>query len=103
MRHALATGTDPVVIVSALAIKIRQLARVAASAGRKDITPAKLGMAPWQIDSARRQLRGWSDDGLADAIVAVANADAQVKGEERDAVYALERAVLTVGHARRAR
>ncbi|MBF0930922.1 MAG: DNA polymerase III subunit delta, partial [Actinomyces graevenitzii] len=54
-------------------------------------------------DSARRQLRGWSDDGLADAIVAVANADAQVKGEERDAVYALERAVLKVVHARRAR
>ncbi|AYD90895.1 DNA polymerase III subunit delta [Actinomyces sp. 2119] len=99
LRHAVATGTDPVVVVAALATKVRQLARVAASGGRR-MTPADLGMAPWQVDRARRELSGWSDDALATAIVAVAKADAEVKGGSRDAVYAVERAVLTVCRAR---
>ena len=68
LRHALATGTEPVPIVAALAMKIRQLARVAAMAGRGGVTAGDLGMAPWQVDRARRELSGWSDDALAAAI-----------------------------------
>lgn len=103
LRHALATGTEPVPIVAALAMKIRQLARVAAMAGRGGVTAGDLGMAPWQVDRARRELSGWSDDALAAAIVAVARADAEVKGEARDPVHAVERAVLTICRARRGR
>ena len=44
-----------------------------------------------------------SDDALAAAIVAVARADAEVKGEARDPVHAVERAVLTICRARRGR
>ncbi|WP_228069880.1 DNA polymerase III subunit delta [Actinomyces bowdenii] len=101
LRHAVATGTDPVAIVAALAMKIRQLARVAAAGGRR-MSPAELGMAPWQVDRARRELSGWSDDALAASILAVARADAETKGASRDPVYAVERAALTICRARSA-
>jgi DNA polymerase-3 subunit delta len=58
-------------------------------------------MAPWQIDRARKDLRSWNPEGLAAAISAVAQADADVKGEARDAVFAVERAVLTIARSRR--
>jgi DNA polymerase-3 subunit delta len=53
-------------------------------------------MAPWQVDRARRDLQLWDDQGLGRAIEALAEADAQVKGGGRDAVYSLERMVRTV-------
>ena len=65
------------------------------------MSPAELGMAPWQVDRARRELQGWSDDALATSILAVARADAEAKGASRDPVYAVERAVLTICNARR--
>jgi len=39
-----------------------------------------LGLAPWQVDRAKRDLRHWEADTLAQAIEAVAFADAEVKG-----------------------
>ncbi|UFU01759.1 DNA polymerase III subunit delta [Ruania suaedae] len=98
VRHALETGVDPVPLVAVLAMKLRTLAKVAATRGRA--SAAELGLAPWQIDRARRDLQGWTPEGLARAITAVADADAQVKGEGRDARYAVERAVLTIAAAR---
>lgn len=101
LRHALATGADPVPLVAALAAKVRALAKVSTvGRARGADVAADLGMAPWQVDRARRELAGWSDPGLADAIRAVAQADAAVKGGGRDPVYAVERAVLTIAHAR---
>lgn len=94
LRHALEVGVDPVPLVAVLAMKLRSLAKVSASGSRAD--PGQLGMAPWQIDRARKELRGWTPEGLAGAITAVADADAQVKGESRDARYAVERAVLRI-------
>lgn len=100
LRHAVATGTDPVPLVAALAAKLRVLAKVGAARGRM-LDPARdLGLAPWQVDRARRELRGWSPEGLAAAIGAVARADAEVKGAGRDAVFAVERAVLAIAQAR---
>ncbi|WP_225754780.1 DNA polymerase III subunit delta [Actinotalea sp. Marseille-Q4924] len=99
LRHAVATGTDPVPLVAALAAKLRTLAKVAAARGR-GLDPARdLGLAPWQVDKARRELRGWTPEGLAAAISAVARADAEVKGAGRDPVFAVERAVLVVAAA----
>ncbi|WP_435300347.1 DNA polymerase III subunit delta [Timonella sp. A28] len=94
LRHALATGADPVPIVAALALKVRTLAK--AGALRSGKTAADLGLAPWQADKARRELQNWTPDGLAQAIQAVAQADAEVKGAGRDPVFAVERAVLTI-------
>ena len=56
----------------------------------------QLGMAPWQIDKARRQLHRWSPAALADAVGVIATADAEVKGAASDPVYALEKAVLRI-------
>lgn len=101
LRHALATGADPVPLVAALAGKIRALAKVStAGRGRSADLASELGMAPWQVDRARRELSGWSEPGLADAVRAVAEADTAVKGGGRDPVYAVERAVLTIARAR---
>ncbi len=101
-RHAIAVGTDPVPIVAALAVQVRQLVTVmGAPQGPAASLAGSLGMAPWQIDRARRALRGWSEQGLADAVTAIAAADADVKGGSRDPVYAVERCVIEVTRARR--
>ncbi|MBI9114383.1 DNA polymerase III subunit delta [Sanguibacter suaedae] len=98
LRHALATGADPVPVVAALAMKLRTLAKVASLRGRGG-TASDLGLAPWQVDRARKDLAGWTPEGLATAITATAQADAEVKGASRDPVFAVERAVLTVAGA----
>lgn len=101
LRHAMATGTDPVPLVAALAAKLRVLAKVAAARGR-GLDPARdLNLAPWQVDRARRELTRWTPEGLAAAVTAVAQADAEVKGGGRDPVFAVERAVLRVASAAR--
>lgn len=99
LRHALATGLDPVPIVAALATKLRTLAKVGAVRSRGQGALRELGLAPWQVDRAQRELRSWTPEGLAVAIGAVAQADAEVKGEGRDPQFAVERAVLRVAAA----
>ena len=111
LRHALSSGVDPVPIVAVLAMGLRSLAKVSSAGSARSAEAAReLGMAPWQVDKARRQLRGWSPDGLAHAIEAVAAADLAVKGglpqkgrRAGDPVFAVEKAVLEIGAARRAR
>lgn len=102
LRGAIETGTDPVMVTSALASAIRSLAKVSgANRGSKSFELAgQLGMAPWQIDKARRQLQGWTPRGIADAVTAVAEADAAVKGAQSDPIYALERALAEITAAR---
>ena len=98
-RHAVATGSDPVPIVAACAMKLRSMALVlgARSSGRT------LTLAPWQVKRATKELQGWSGEGLARAITAVAQADADVKGASRDPMYAVERAIIRIGQARQVR
>ncbi len=96
LRHALATGVDPVPLVAALAMKLRTVAKVAGSRGSSGQLAREFSMAPWQVDQARRDSAGWTPGALIDAIKVVAEADAQVKGAARDPVYALERAVMTI-------
>jgi DNA polymerase III subunit delta len=97
LRHAIATGVDPVPIVAVLAQQLRQLVKVgAAGRGRSADIARDLGLAPWQVDKARRGLSGWGPEGLGRAIQAVALADFEVKGGGRDPVYAVERAILTI-------
>ncbi|CAB5241274.1 MAG: DNA polymerase III subunit delta [Actinobacteria bacterium] len=98
LRSALETGTDPVMITSAIASSLRSLAKVSgANRGTKSFELAgQLGMAPWQIDKARRQLHRWSPGAMADAVGAIAQADAEVKGAASDPIYALEKAVTRI-------
>jgi DNA polymerase III subunit delta len=98
LRWALATGVSPVLICSALAQGVRLLGRVgSASRGTSSAAlAAEVGAPPWKIDRVRQQLRGWHPNGIARALHAVAEADAQVKGEAASAAYALERAVRRI-------
>ena len=93
LRHALDSGADPVPMVAAFAMKVRTMAKVSGVRGGGPQVASSLGLAPWQVDRARRDLAGWSDEGLARAIEALAATDAAVKGAERDPVFALERLV----------
>jgi DNA polymerase-3 subunit delta len=105
LRQALTSGVDPVLITSALASSIRTLAKVSgASRGVKSFDLAgSLGLPPWQIDKARRQLQGWNPATLSAAVVTLAQADADIKGASADPGYALERCILEIARGRSAR
>jgi DNA polymerase-3 subunit delta len=96
LRHALASGADPVPLVAAIASKLRTMARVAGSREPSGALAARLGLKDWQVDRARRDLTGWSESTLGMAIQAAARADAEVKGGSRDPVFALERLVTVI-------
>lgn len=96
LRHALATGADPVPLVAALAAKLRTVARVAGASGSSAQIAAELGMQPWLVEQAQRDVRRWTPEGLVRSIQATAEADAQVKGLARDPVYAVEHAVRII-------
>jgi DNA polymerase-3 subunit delta len=98
LRWALSTGVAPVLISSALAQGVRSLGKVGAIPRGKssEALAGQLGLPPWKIDRVRRQLSGWTPTGVAAALQAVAEADAQVKGEGASAGYALERAICRI-------
>ncbi|MBV9291250.1 MAG: DNA polymerase III subunit delta [Frankiales bacterium] len=97
LRWAFATGTDPVLISAALAANLRTIGLVAsAGRGSPDALAGPLGMPPWKIRRAQAWVKRWQPAALAEAVRAVADADADIKGEGADAAYAAERAVTTV-------
>jgi DNA polymerase-3 subunit delta len=98
LRHALSSGADPVPMVAAFASKLRTMAKVSGSRGSSAQLASQLGLAPWQVDRARRDLQGWSDEGLGRSIELLADTDAQVKGAGRDPVFALERMIGVVSN-----
>ena len=102
LRHALATGADPVPMVAAFASKVRTMAKLAGARGSAGDLARQFGLAPWQVERARRDLSGWDDAGLGRAIQALASADAQVKGAGRDPVFALEHLVGVIAARGRA-
>jgi DNA polymerase-3 subunit delta len=83
-------------IVAAFACKLRTMAKVAGGRGSSGQLAQQFGLAPWQVDRARRDLQGWTEDGLGRSIQLLAETDAQVKGGGRDPVFALERMVNVV-------
>lgn len=105
LRWALAVGQPLPGITFALASGVRAIGRLATAprGARPGDLARELGMPPWKIDRVRQQTRGWSADGVAVALRAVAEADAAVKGAGADPAYALEKAVVTVSRACRPR
>ncbi|MFZ2964389.1 MAG: DNA polymerase III subunit delta [Rhodoglobus sp.] len=96
LRHALASGADPVPIVAAFASKVRTMAKLAGSTAPAGQLASRFGLAPWQVDRARRDLQGWDETGLGVTIETIAETDAQIKGAGRDPVFALERMIGVV-------
>lgn len=81
LRWSLSTGVAPVLITSALAQGVRAIGKLSSARGGRPADLAReLGMPPWKIDRVRQQMRGWTPDGVATALRAVADADAGVKG-----------------------
>jgi DNA polymerase-3 subunit delta len=102
LRWAVIIGEPAVRLADALASGVRTVAKVAGSlGGGTQQLAAQLGMPPWKVDKARGAARAWSAAGLAAAMAAVTRLNADVKGGAADAEYALERAVLEIGRARR--
>ena len=100
-RQALEAGVDPIPMIAALAMKLRAMVKVGAAGRGRDADVARaVGMAPWQVERARADLRGWTPEGIATSLLALAEADAAAKGLSRDPVYAVERAVVVVTGAR---
>jgi DNA polymerase-3 subunit delta len=97
LRWAQQLGVPQVLVADALADAVRTVARVAA-VGRSDPfrLASELGMPPWKVKRALAQARGWSQDGLVEAMQVVAGVNADVKGAAADPDYALERAVLRI-------
>lgn len=101
LRHAIATGTDPVPVVAALAVKLRQVAKVIGEPKSSGQLAQELGLPPWQIQQAQEQARYWSQPDLADCLELLAETDHLVKGAGRDPEYAVERAVSRIAQAAR--
>ena len=93
LRHALSSGADPVPILAAFASKVRTMAKISGTTAPAGQLASKFGLAPWQVDRARRDLHGWTEEGLGVSIETIAETDAQIKGLGRDPVYALERMI----------
>jgi len=93
-------------ITTALASGLRSLAKLADAESKPDRLSdndvAKLvGAPPFKLRTLRQQLRGWTTEGLARALRAVATTDVDIKSGETDPAYAVERLVLQIAQARR--
>jgi DNA polymerase III subunit delta len=103
LRWALQRGVAHVLIADAIADGVRTAARVTSlnSTNFGELARA-LKMPPWKVKKAQAQSRGWSIDGLQQAIRVAAELNADVKGAAASADYALERAVRRIVEIRAA-
>jgi DNA polymerase-3 subunit delta len=99
LQQAQLAGADPVPIVAAIASKVRSLAKASAPGA----SARTLGMPDWMLRNLTREARNWNDRSLARAIEAVARADHEVKGAGRDPRWSVQRMVMELCRARRAR
>jgi len=99
VRWALETAVAPVLLTSAVASSLRNLGKFLGARDERlrDVELARrIGVPPWKLKDLGRQARGWTAPAVAEAITAVALADAQVKGAAGDPEFALERMILRV-------
>ena len=90
LRHALDQGAEPVMVIFAFGRKMSQIAKIY---GNPKATAASMGMPDWLFTKTRTATSGWTEEGIAKAIHAIADTDFAVKGGEKDSHYALERLV----------
>ncbi len=101
LRQALSTGTAAIPLLAAINMKVRAMARVFGVRGSGGQLAKQLGMAPWQVERAQREVRGWREEDLARCLDLAAETEWLLKGGSRDPEFALERYLLFV--ARRGR
>lgn len=96
LRQSLSTGTDAIPMLAALNMKVRAMARVYGARGSAGELASRFGMAPWQVERAQKETRGWMESDLARAIDLAADTELALKGGTRDPIYALEKYVLFI-------
>ncbi|MCV2491626.1 DNA polymerase III subunit delta [Geodermatophilus sp. YIM 151500] len=97
LRWALQRGVAHVLVADAIADGVRTAARVSSLASTNPGELARvLKMPPWKVKKAQAQSRGWSIEGLQQALRVAAELNADVKGAAASADYALERAIRRI-------
>jgi DNA polymerase III subunit delta len=97
LRWALQRGVAHVLIADALADSVRTAARVTSLSTSDPGELARILKLPfWKVKKGLAHARGWSIDGLQQAIGVTAELNADVKGAAASADYALERAVRRI-------
>ncbi len=93
LRGVLEAGDDPVMVLGALAYRLRSLVAVAGGIEGKTVG---LNISPGQARRLQGIRRGFGPGELTAAYAELARADREIKGGELPAVLVLERAVVTV-------
>ena len=96
-RHGSSTGVDNVALVAAMVARIRTLAKLFNDPRSQS---AAIGLAPWQLDKARKELSNFSEQGLIDLVDLAAQTDADVKGASREPDYSVEKLILAMSQAK---
>lgn len=96
LRQSLLSGTSTIPILAAINMKLRGMARVYGARGSAGQLAKQFGMAPWMVERAQRDIRGWNEEDLARAIDLAAETEWNLKGGSRDPEYQLERFVSFV-------
>ena len=98
VQQAQLAGADPIPIIAAVALKMRQLARASAPGS----SARSAGVPDWVFRNLSREARAWSDRAIARSMEAIAQADHEAKGAGRDPAWSLQRMIMDVSRARRA-
>ncbi|AGS35466.1 hypothetical protein B841_09970 [Corynebacterium maris DSM 45190] len=96
-RRALQLGISPVALAAALSSKVGGIARLYSTRGGNPKQLAgTVGMAPWLVEKTQRVARRWSGESVSQAVVLMADLDAEVKGQGGDPEFAIENAVRRI-------
>lgn len=95
-RRALQLGTSPVAIASALAHKVGDIAKLYGVRGSPEALAKTLGMHPFVAKKTMQVARQWSGAAVSEAVIIVAELDAEVKGQGGDEEFAVENAVRRI-------
>lgn len=102
VRRALQLGEPPVKLAYALASKVGTVARLYSEhGGNAQKLAGQLGMPPWLVDKSLKVARRWRGENVSQAVMIIAELDAEVKGQGGDAEYALESAVRKISELAR--
>lgn len=100
-RRALQLGISPVAIAAALARKVGDIAKLYSTRGNPDQIARELGMHPFAAKKTMQAARTWSGEAVSEAVIVIAELDAEVKGQGGDPDYAIEYAVRKIAELAR--
>lgn len=96
-RRALQLGLHPVALAAALSNKVGAIARLYSTRTTDYRSLASsLGMHPFVVEKTAKVARRWSGDAVSEAVIVVADLDAEVKGQAGDPHFAIEYAVRRI-------